>query len=111
MIAMYQSMVREGIASGELIEADWMQIHLATVGSNVLYFLSSHVWRLVMPVDPFAPEVLADRRRSIVNFLGMAIFQDRERGAKLAAKVLADTPMPEVKVNRFPFGVKDERKK
>jgi hypothetical protein len=24
---------------------------------------------------------------------------------------LADTPMPEIKVNRSPFGVKDERKK
>jgi TetR/AcrR family transcriptional regulator len=111
MIAMYQSMVREGIASGELIDVDWLQIHLASLGTNVFYFLSSHVWRLILPFDPFAPEVLAERRRAIVSFLGMAIFQDRERGVELAAKVLADTPMPEVKVDRFPFGVKDERKK
>ena len=38
---MYQSMVREGIASGELIEVDWLQIHLASLGTNVFYFLSS----------------------------------------------------------------------
>lgn len=111
LIAMYQSMVREGIASGELIEMDWLQIHLASLGTNVFYFLSSHLWRLILPFDPFAPDVLAERRKSIVNFLGLAIFRDREHGAELAAKVLADTPMPEVKVDRSPFGVKNERKK
>src|SRR5580692_4896301 len=31
-MTMYQSMVREGIESGELIQADWMQIHLASLG-------------------------------------------------------------------------------
>jgi TetR/AcrR family transcriptional regulator len=111
MIAMYQSMVREGIASGELIEVDWLQIHLASLGTNVFYFMSSHLWRQLLPYDPFAPEVLAERRRAIVNFLGLAIFQDRRHGTELAEKVLADTPMPEIKVNRSPFGVKDERKK
>jgi TetR/AcrR family transcriptional regulator len=111
MIAMYQSMVREGIASGELIDVDWLQIHLATLGTNVFYFLSSHVWRLILPYDPFAPEVLRERRSAIVKFLGLAIFRDRELGTELAVKVLADTPMPEVKVDRSPFGVMHERKK
>ena len=40
-LIMYRSMVREGIASGELIDADWMQIQLATLGANVFYFLSA----------------------------------------------------------------------
>jgi TetR/AcrR family transcriptional regulator len=111
MIAMYQSMVREGIASGELIEVDWLQIHLASLGTNVFYFMSSHLWRQLLPYDPFAPEVLAERRRAIVNFLGLAIFQDRKHGAELAEKVLADTPMPEIRVDRSPFGVRNERKK
>ena len=111
IIAMYQSMVREGIASGELIEVDWLQIHLASLGTNVFYFLSSHLLRLILPIDPFAPEVLAERRKAIVNFLGLAIFRDREHGAELAGKVLADTPMPEVRVNQSPFGVKNEREK
>ncbi len=92
---MYQSMVREGIASSEVIDADWMQIELAALGANVFYFLSAPVWRLVEPIEPFDPEVLRARRVALVEFLGQAIFQDRKRGAELAAKVLADTPVPE----------------
>ena len=93
--AMFFAMIREGIASGELIEAEWMQLILAAMGSNVFYFLSAPVWRLVMPIDPFDPEVLQARRVALVEFLGKAIFMDRQRGAELAAKVLGDTPMPE----------------
>ena len=36
--AMFQSMVREGIASGELIEVDWMQMMLAALGGECLLF-------------------------------------------------------------------------
>jgi TetR/AcrR family transcriptional regulator len=93
--AMFQSMVREGIASGELIEVEWLQIVLASLGGNVFYFLSAPVWRLIEPFEPFDREVLRARRVALVEFLGQALFQDRKRGAELAAKVLADTPMPE----------------
>jgi TetR/AcrR family transcriptional regulator len=92
--AMFFSMVREGIASGELIEVEWMQLILSALGSNVFYFLSAPVWRLVTPIEPFDLDVLRSRRVALVEFLGKAIFQDRQRGAELAAKVLADTPMP-----------------
>ena len=92
---MFFSMVREGIASGELIEVEWMQMILSSLGSNVFYFLSAPVWRLVTPIDPFDMEVLRARRESLVNFLGQAIFVDRKLGAELAAKVLADSPMPD----------------
>ena len=95
--AMFQSMVREGIASGELIEAEWLQILLAALGANVFYFLSAPVWRLIMPIEPFDPETLRARRVALVEFLGQALFQDRKHGAKLAAKVLADSPMPETR--------------
>ncbi len=111
MQAMQQSMVREGIVSGELINADWMQIHLSTLGANVFYFLAAPVWRLLMDFDPFAPEVLAARRRSMVEFLGQTVFVDRAHGAELAAKVLADTPMPELPSTRHFVGRNDERKK
>jgi TetR/AcrR family transcriptional regulator len=94
--AMFQSMVREGIASGELIEAEWLQIVLAALGPNVFYFLSAPVWRLIMPFEPFDPEVLRARRVALVEFLGKAVFQDRKHGAELAARVLGDTPMPAV---------------
>ena len=93
--AMFLSMVREGIASGELIEVDWMQMILSALGGNVFYFLSAPVWRLVAPIEPFDPEVLRARRVALVEFLGQAIFIDRKRGAELAARVLVDTPMPD----------------
>jgi TetR/AcrR family transcriptional regulator len=93
--AMFQSLVREGIASGELIEVEWMQMVLAALGGNVFYFLSAPIWRQMLDFDPFDREVLAARRVSLVEFLGKAIFQDRKHGAELANKVLADTPMPE----------------
>jgi TetR/AcrR family transcriptional regulator len=93
--AMFQSMMREGIASGELIDVDWLQIILSALGSNVFYFLSAPVWRLVLPFEPLDTEVLRARRIALVEYLGQAIFNDRKHGGELAAKVLADSPMPE----------------
>ncbi len=93
--AMFQSLVREGIATGELIEADWLQMVLVALGGNVLYFLSAPVWRHILDFEPFDREALQARRVALVEFLGKAIFMDREQGAKIAARVLADTPMPE----------------
>ena len=100
---MYESMVREGIASGELINVDWLQLHLAALGANVFYFLVAPVWRMLLPFEPFAPEVLAARRRAVVEFLGQAVFMDRAHGAELAARVMADTPMPEMTGERRIF--------
>lgn len=95
LTAMFQSTVREGISSGELIDADWMQILLGALGANVFYFLSAPVWRLTMPgFEPFDFETLRQRRGALVQFLGQAIFVDRAHGAELAARVLADSPMP-----------------
>jgi TetR/AcrR family transcriptional regulator len=91
---MFRSIVREGIASGELIDVDWMQFPLAALGANVFYFLSAPVWRLVIPFEPFEQKELLKRRIALVEFLGQAIFIDRRRGAELAARVLADSPMP-----------------
>lgn len=104
VLIMYRSMVREGVASGELIEADWMQIQLASLGANVFYFLSAPIWRLVTGDDPLTVEALTARRKSIVEFLGQALFTDRQHGAALAAKVFADTPMPAIEGDRLKFG-------
>src|SRR5579863_736348 len=90
--AMFQSLVREGIATGELIEADWLQMVLVALGGNVLYFLSAPVWRHILDFDPFDRQALQARRVALVEFLGKAVFIDRQQGAKLAARVLADTP-------------------
>jgi TetR/AcrR family transcriptional regulator len=104
VLIMYRSMVREGIAAGELIDVDWMQMQLATLGANVFYFLSAPIWRLVLGEDPLRVEALAARRKALVDFLGLAIFQDRQHGAAMAAKVFADTPMPAIEGDRLNFG-------
>ncbi|HLY42687.1 MAG TPA: TetR/AcrR family transcriptional regulator [Terracidiphilus sp.] len=108
---MLQAMIREGISSGELINVDWFQIPLAAMGANVFYFLSAPVWRQLMPFEPFAPDALAARRKALVEFLGQAVFIDRQRGAELSARVLADTPMPELKGDPLVFRRHDERTK
>lgn len=96
LTAMFQSTVREGITSGELIDADWMQILLLCLGANVFYFLSAAVWRLTIPgFEPFDFDMLRKRRIALVELLGQAIFIDRAHGAELAARVLADSPMPD----------------
>jgi TetR/AcrR family transcriptional regulator len=108
ILTMYQAMVREGVASGELIPVDWLQMHLSSLGANVFYFLSAPIWRKVLPDDPLDPEVLRKRRIAIVEFLGQTLFIDRQHGAELAAKILADTPMPEIH-HGFSWGGKSER--
>lgn len=106
VMIMYRALVREGIDAGELIQADWMQIQLASLGANVFYFLSAPIWRMIGDEDPFSLEALTDRRKHLVEFLGQALFTDRQHGAALAAQVYADTPMPAVDAARFKFGRK-----
>jgi TetR/AcrR family transcriptional regulator len=96
MLEMYQSTVLAGIESGELVDVDWLQMHFASLGANVFYFLSAPVWRRVLPTDPMAPETLLGRRVHLVEYLGQTVFVDRQRGAVLAAKVLAETAIPEI---------------
>ena len=111
MYAMYQALIREGIASGELIDVDWQQIQLVSAGANVFYFLSAPVYRIIHSTDPLAPEALEARRKASVEFLGQALFVDRARGAVIAARVLADTPIPEMKIDPTTFEVNHERTK
>jgi|ERR1700733_382943 len=106
LLVTYRAMVSEGVTSGELIEADWMQILLASLGANVFYFLSAPIWRMVLEDDPLTCEALANRRRLLLEFLGLTIFTDRQRGRELSAKVYADTPMPAIEKDRFEFGRK-----
>ena len=94
LMTAFQATVREGIESGEIIDADLMQFPLVAMGANVFYFLSAPIWGMLQKQDPFDAEALRARRVALVEFLGQAIFKDRSRGAKLAARVLADIPMP-----------------
>jgi TetR/AcrR family transcriptional regulator len=85
----------EGIRAGELILVEKTQLMYAVLGPNVFYFLSAPLMPLISDIDPFLPSSLEFRRRVAVEYLGQAIFKDREAGALAAVRVLADTPMPD----------------
>lgn len=88
-------LVEEGVASGELISAEWSQMIYAGLGANVFYFLSAPMTRISQGLDPLSPAELAFRRKAAIEFLGQALFVHREEGAAAAARVLEATPMPE----------------
>jgi TetR/AcrR family transcriptional regulator len=104
----FQANVQEGIASGELIPMDGTQMELVALGANVFYFFSAPMRRLMTAEEPFSDEALAARRRALVEFLGQAVFQDRQEGARLAARVLEHSPMPKLDEKVW-MGRKDER--
>jgi TetR/AcrR family transcriptional regulator len=80
-----------------LCELDWLQVVYSMLGANVFYFLSAPMVRLALPFDPLDKAVLEKRRSAAVRFLGSALFVDRAHGAKLAKRVLAESPMPQIK--------------
>jgi TetR/AcrR family transcriptional regulator len=90
-----QSVVEKGISAGELIPVEETQMIYAGLGANVFYFLSAPMTRLTQGVDPLEPAALSLRRQAAIEYLGQAIFIDREHGSRVAARVLAATPMPQ----------------
>jgi len=89
-----QLLVEEGIAAGELISVDWTQLIYAGLGANVFYFLSAPMTRRSQGFDPLEPASLEFRRKVAIEYLGQAIFRDREHGARIGERVLASMPMP-----------------
>jgi len=89
------AVAEEGIRSGELVSVERTQLMYAVLGQNVFYFLSAPMMRLIVDADPLQPSALEFRRKAAVEFLGQAVFTDREHGARMVARVLAETPMPE----------------
>ena len=89
-----QQVLDEGIALGELIAVDPAQFRYASLGANVFYFLSAPLMRMIEGADPLKPAALKLRRTAAIEYLGQTIFIDREHGARVAARVLAATPMP-----------------
>ncbi|HEX3436067.1 MAG TPA: TetR/AcrR family transcriptional regulator [Pseudacidobacterium sp.] len=96
-----QETVLEGIRTAELCDQDWVQVVYSMLGANVFYFLSAPMMRVALPFHPFDHAAIASRRKAAVQFLGNALFVDRAHGAKLAKRVLASVPMPQVKNVQF----------
>jgi TetR/AcrR family transcriptional regulator len=94
---MVDRLLEDGISFGELVRVDPAQMRYAALGANLLYYLSAPLIKLAMGTDPLEPRELELRRKAAVEYLGQTIFTDREHGARVAARVLAATPMPEIK--------------
>jgi len=90
-----RDVVEAGVASGELIPAEWTQMLYAALGANVFYYLSAPLVSLALGFEPLKRSALEFRRKAAIEYLGQTIFIDREHGARVAARVLAATPMPE----------------
>jgi TetR/AcrR family transcriptional regulator len=76
----------------------------AAQGANVFYFLSAPVMGMMTGTNPLERTAMEFRRNAAMEFLGMAIFSDRRHGAEVAARVLANSPMPssgEFKFRKF----------
>lgn len=86
--------LNEGIAAGELISADPSQIQYAAIGANVFYFVSAPLIKIILSADPMEHSALESRRRTAIEYLGQTLFVDRKHGAEIAARVLAESPMP-----------------
>lgn len=84
----------EGMKTGELIRADWMQVIYSVLGANVFYFLSAPMMSRVADFDPLDEREIRRRRRAALLLLGSSLFQDRTQGEQLARQVLRDTPPP-----------------
>jgi TetR/AcrR family transcriptional regulator len=94
MMVRMRQVLAEGTASGELIPVDEMQMMYAALGANVFYFLSAPVMGLLMETNPLERSALEHRRKAAIEYLGQTVFTDRKYGARVAAHVLASTPMP-----------------
>ena len=90
-----REVVESGAASGELISVEWTQMLYAALGANIFYYLSAPLIGLALGFEPLDRGALAFRRKAAIEYLGQAIFVDREHGARVAALVLDSTPMPE----------------
>jgi len=95
MMIRLREVIAEGRSSGELVPVDELQIIYAALGANVFYFLSAPMMGIMLSTNPFELSALEYRRKAAVEYLGQTIFTDREHGARIAAQVLAGTPMPE----------------
>jgi TetR/AcrR family transcriptional regulator len=101
LLVSFEEAVREGIRSGELCELDWQQVVYSMLGANVFYFLSAPMMQFALPLNPFDKAAISARRKAAVQFLGTALFADRAHGAKVAKRVLADMPMPQIRKDQL----------
>lgn len=66
--------LRAGIASGEFRPIDPMHFVPSMVAIVVFYFSAAPVIKVLMKIDPLAPEQIAERRAFVLDFISAALF-------------------------------------
>jgi TetR/AcrR family transcriptional regulator len=89
--------VEQGIEMGELRVMHWRHAIGAVLGANTFYFLNAPLISEVFRVDPLSKAEVDAQRRGMVEFFGQTLFVDPARGSNVAARVLANMPMPRYK--------------
>lgn len=73
-----QSVIEEGIRSGELCESDSTHTAISLVALTVFYFSAAPMLKAVGTIkDPYKKAQLAKRKQEVLNFVRRAIFQNR----------------------------------
>ena len=79
--------VQDGIACGEFRKIEGASALSTMLGMNVFYFNSAPIMRMIRGVDPFSPECIHRHIATALDFIGAAMFTDREHGIRLAKKI------------------------
>jgi TetR/AcrR family transcriptional regulator len=79
----FQSVIAQGIRSGELCASDSTHTAISLVALNVFYFSAAPVLKAAGIInDPYSKSQLARRKKEVLNFARRAIFTDRGAGSK-----------------------------
>jgi TetR/AcrR family transcriptional regulator len=83
-------LIEEGVRSGEFRAVDPNQFIPSAIGSIVHYFLTAPVRQKFLPeLRLSGADAIQQRRAAVLDFIAAALFTDREKGIKLAAKIAA----------------------
>ena len=81
-------LMQEGIGSGEFRAVDPNQFLPSAIGAIVHYFLTAPLRQKFTPTQRMPREqAIQERRAAVLDFIGAALFADREAGIQMAAHV------------------------
>ncbi len=87
------ALLQEGVDSGEFRPVDPAQFLPTAIGSIVHYFLTAPLRQRFLKLMPMPEPSIEDRRAAVLDFIAAALFTDREKGIKLAARIAAGDPL------------------
>ena len=77
--------LKSGQASGEFRPVDPLHFVPSMIAVIVFYFTSAPVMRVMTGKDPLSPQLIAGRRKAVLDFISAALFQRsnaKQRGAR-----------------------------